>query len=608
MRWSPDLRTHCIGLAVVLMAIYGQSLSFPFQFDDGHSIVQNPHVRSLANVPSFFLDASMFSVDASLTMYRPLVLTSYAFNYAVSGQDPWSYHLANMVLHFLTSVAVGVLARMLLGSASLAWLAAWLFAVHPIHSETVCYVSSRSESLAALAVLVAMCLHLGERRGWSGTLGVVSFAAGLMAKSSAIALLPLLLAHDLLIKRGDWRRRWRLHAAYAGVAILYVMQSRAIIVEATLSTPVRSYSEQWWTQVKALAYYVQLLVVPRGLSVDHQFLISDSLIDPYAAMSTALVLSLAGIAIVTRNGWALFLGAWFLAALAPASLVPLNVLVNEHRLYLAAAAALFGIGSLVRSDVRARRGLLWIIPILAVLASQRGEAWASAQSLWQDAATKGPGMARPIIMLGFEAERRGDRAATIRAMSAALQRDSTFVPAYVSLSNAHLDLGQIERASQVAQTATRVRADSARTWIQLAQVENVIALRARDGLRKRAFEASAKAYLRALELSPEDADLHDNLGNTYQTLGRPGEAVAHHERAIALKPDRVESRLNYGNVLLMLGQLEDAVEQYRRVLAQDPEYVRAWLNLSLTLQRLGQDEEAAQAIARARGLGWEPTP
>jgi tetratricopeptide (TPR) repeat protein len=176
------------------------------------------------------------------------------------------------------------------------------------------------------------------------------------------------------------------------------------------------------------------------------------------------------------------------------------------------------------------------------------------------------------------------------------------------LSNAHLDLGQIERASQVAQTATRVRADSARTWIQLAQVENVIALRARDGLRKRAFEASAKAYLRALELSPEDADLHDNLGNTYQTLGRPAEAVAHHERAIALKPDRVESRLNYGNVLLMLGQLEDAVEQYRRVLAQDPEYVRAWLNLSLTLQRLGQDEEAAQAIARARGLGWEPTP
>ena len=618
-------RTQIIGLAVVLFAIYGQSLEFPFQFDDGHSIYENPHIRSLENVPSFFADPTKFSADASLMMYRPMVLSSYAINHAVSQLAPWSYHVLNVVLHLLTAVTVGFLARRLLASTAMGWVASWLFALHPIHSEVVYYVSSRSESMAVLAVLVALLLHLkkssaaNESRRWLHLGALLSFTAGLCAKSAAIVLLPILLINDLLIERESLRRRWREHLAFWGVATVYLLQTRSIIAKATVVTPVRSYAEQWWTQVKALAYYLHLLVVPRGLSVDHQFLISDSVFGPFAAAAAAVILSLAALALwfaladgsqeSQRKKWSLFLVLWFLAALAPASLVPLNVLVNEHRLYLAGVAFALGLASVVRTDSRARRGVLLALPLMALLALQRGEVWASSEALWQDAARKGPGMARPFIMLGFEYQRQGDDIASIDAFEAALARDSSFVAGYVALSEAHLRQGDARKARSVAREATRVQSDSASVWSQLAQTERAVGMAATSvEARQRAFEASAEAFRQALQLMPDEADFHDNLGSMYQELDRALEALPHHERAVALEPARAISRLNYGNALFMLKNYSAASEQYRRAVEIEPDFVDAWDNLAVALVQMDLHMEAVAAkrqsnLLRKRGGG-----
>ncbi|MBT3342795.1 MAG: tetratricopeptide repeat protein [Gemmatimonadetes bacterium] len=594
-----------LGLAVVLAVIYGSSLDFPFQFDDGHSIVENPHIRSFANVPSFFVDPAMFSVDPSLMMYRPVVLTSYALNYLISQLHPWSYHLLNLLTHLSVVLGVGLLARQLTRSAEGGWLAAWLFAVHPIHSEAVYYISSRSESLACLAVLVAFLLHLRSER-WAPIGSVLLLALGLASKSVAIALLPLVLLHDTLVEPGAWRQRWQRHAALWVVALLYVMQTRSIIARATIGDPVRSYTEQWWTQVKAMSYYLHLLVIPRGLSVDHQFLISDSLLDPYAAAALAVCGSLLLVLLrLGRRRLSLFLALWFLVALAPASLVPLNVIVNEHRLYLAGVGVAIGLAALVLPNDRARRGLAWTLPLLALLTSQRGEVWASHEALWQDAVRKAPGMARPHIMLGQVYQLQGDDARTIKWLDAALVRDSTYAPAYVSLSDAHARLGDMEAAARMARRGAHVLPDSVGMWSHLAQIERTVAMASSSGsARSAAFEASALAYEHALRLSPDDADLHDNLGNTYQELGRPGQALPHHQRAVFLRPTRAVSRLNHGNVLFMMGDLKGAAAEYRTAIRLAPNDAAAWASLSLVLQRLEHVEDAASAWKRAQALGW----
>jgi Tfp pilus assembly protein PilF len=340
------------------------------------------------------------------------------------------------------------------------------------------------------------------------------------------------------------------------------------VARAVVEAPVRGYDEQLWSQVKAFIYYAKLMFVPRGLSVDHQFQLSSSIVDPYAASALALLASISVIVWRLGRRWpeAPFYALWALVGLLPASLIPLNVIVNEHRLYLAGVAFAIACACLTgRSQTRPAvgRGMGTAIVLLAVLAFQRGDAWASTESLWEDAASKGPAMARPWFLLGTEYLHQGRIGEGMAAVERAVERDPNLLAAHVTLA---------ETARQQAFVA-----DADRSW----------------------WERSARAYERAIELAPDDLSLRGNLGNTYQELGRADLALPHHRRATAMDPANPETRLNLGNTYLMLDRLKEAEVEYGAVLELAPEYSEAWRNLSVLYTRSGRAQDAAQAAAAA---------
>ena len=333
--------TSVLGHAAIgflTFALYANTLGHPFHYDDVHSIVDNPHIRELGRIPSFFVDPTTFSHNADNAMYRPLLLAGFAVNYALGGYEVVGYHLVAIFLHWLCALLVGAIAKQMSGDAQAGLFAAALFAVHPIQSEPVNYISSRSEIQAAFFALLACAVYLrGGAR--SAPWVVAAFAAGVLSKSTAIVVPALLLAYKLLVER-RWPESKGLFAALAGVAALYLFAVRSMVLKATVGQPVRPYAEQFWTQVKAMVFYLKMLVWPSNQSVDHQFLISDSPFDPFSASAAFFLLSLIWWVHCRRRRHpmiALAL-AWFFIVLAPASLIPLNVLVNEHRLYLATAA------------------------------------------------------------------------------------------------------------------------------------------------------------------------------------------------------------------------------------------------------------------------------
>ena len=147
---------HAVILFVCGTGIYIEAVGHRFHYDDFHSIVENPHIRTLANVGRFFLDPSQFSTHGHNPMYRPVVLASYAVNHAVDGLNPRGYHLFNVLLHGINGILVYALLRALTPTA-VAFFAACLFAIHPINSEAANYVSSRSEMLMA-GFFLASCI------------------------------------------------------------------------------------------------------------------------------------------------------------------------------------------------------------------------------------------------------------------------------------------------------------------------------------------------------------------------------------------------------------------------------------------------------------------
>ena len=367
-------------------------------------------------------------------------------------------------------------------------------------------------------------------------------------------------------------------------------------------------------------YYLKLLWIPHGLSVDHQFLISESISEPLVVLACTALLSILFIAAAgsARWGQALFLVSWWCLALAPASIVPLNVLINEHRLYLPAAILALGIGSLVppQSQLQGsrwtrRRALVCfsvalVCCALAVTTVQRNRIWRSASTLWSDAATKAPLMARPHIYLGELAEKENDRPAAMAAFRTVLERDPNYVPAFLKLKDFIVDdSGDLTEAAALLQAGLKVNPSSADLLGGLADIYRRLAQTEKGELARSWFVKARGAYERAVALDPMNAAFLNNLGNTNQALGEPAKALGFHLRALDLDPGDAATSLNLGNAHFMMGEFNAALESYRKAVELDPRFREAWMSLGALLHRVGDVNGALEARRRLGAIEAE---
>ena len=202
-------------LLVLLVAAYSNSFRDGFHFDDFHQIVENPNVRDLGNIPAFFYSAGMGSVNTSLRGYRPVTYSSFSLSYAVSGYSPGGYRLFNLLLHFLNALLVYAIVRRVVstrggdsGGEWAALIAAAAFALHPVQTNAVTYISGRAVLLASFFSLASFYCFLRFRSGggyaWGAALPVL-FLLGLLSKEMAVAL-PALCWHTTSCL-SDRRRR-----------------------------------------------------------------------------------------------------------------------------------------------------------------------------------------------------------------------------------------------------------------------------------------------------------------------------------------------------------------------------------------------------------------
>jgi tetratricopeptide (TPR) repeat protein len=611
------LRSRYLPLLVlaVPVVVYLNAWQNPFHYDDRHALLDNPHIRTLANLPAFFVDPRLFSANPDFAMYRPLLLCTFALNHALSGYEVWSYHLFNLALHLWAAWLVFRLGELLLGDRAWAGLAALLFGAHPVNSEAVNYLSSRSEVLAGAFLLWGLRCFLGRRGpGWVGG----AFLAGLLTKSTAIALPAVLACHQLIFPGRPLKQERRLYLVLGGLALAYVLGTWRFLHKAALSAPVRSYGEQWWSQVKGVVFYLKLLLWPSGLNVDHQFQVSDSLFDPFAASAFALVLSLLWLAFRhrRRHPLPLFLLLFGLLALAPASLVPLNVLVNEHRLYVPSAAfalaLAYGAGRLTRKwgEGVGWAGLAAVVG-LGIATFARNQVWKSELSLWSDAVAKAPDMARPRFVLAAALAQAGELGRAIQTMEEGLKRDPNFLAGYASIGQWWKDQGDLGRAAGAYTRGLQVpptgkpdeQAQRAGLWAGLGEVRGPAA----EAQGQPAdWQGSLQAYQKALELVPDQSDLYNNAGNVLQELGRPAEALALHQRALELNPADPRTWVNLGFDHFALKDLAAARGDFARAAELAPDYALAWINLAVVQEQLGDRQGAAESRRRAARLGGRP--
>ena len=578
-RWMP-------GLGLLVTVVFWQTIDHGFHFDDDNTIVHNPSIQSPVQWARVWTDPGAFSRTPGAGMYRPLLLSTFIANHAWSGLDGWSWHAVNVALHAGVSVLATLLALRLGCRPMPSLVAGSLFALHPLCVEPVSYISSRSELLATAFLLVCLLGHIRSRQAggtWRHTaLSAAALAAGLACKATAATAPLLILAYELIVARSPPRQALRRLLPAAAILSGYLVIVRGLLSEALLVAPVRDMGSQLATQIKALSYYARLLLVPHPLSVEHPFAVARwSEVEPLMGL---LLLISCGLVVYRASDHRLqFLLAWPLLVLLPTIVVPLNMLVAEHRLY-PALAGLVPVGAYLMPGLRPLRpGLVAFAVLLLALTVQRVGVWASERALWEDATrwTRAP---RPHVRLALVERAEGNLALAEAHLRRALEADPGYAPAWNNLGNLQRQSGDMAAAE-----ASYLRA-LARLPSYPEALTNLAALRVEQGR----LDEGLALYERALEVHPQHDQIHNNMGTVLLRLEHMERAEHHLRRALELGGG-APVWFNLSGALEGQGRTREATQALRRAVSIDPTYAPAWLHLGNLLAAGGLRSEAHDA-------------
>ena len=548
--WGWVFAAICIALA---LAVYAPALNGPFVLDDfdlmeGASVVRQPDAKQL------------------MRSMRPALMLTFIANHRIAGGfEPFGFHLVNVLLHGLNAILLWRLLAALFGRIELderlrafrnlfVYGLPLLWLLSPIQTESVAYISSRSEVLGATFYLGGLWAFVAwrDRCRWA-TAGLVMacFVGAVLTKQDKLTLPAVILLLDyLLLSRGDWRGLKKSAVTY-GLFVVGAVAGFFFVVKPALSSQSAGFGLDWqeysFTQLRMYFRYIGQLIAPFGLNHDPDIAASSSLMEHFSWLALLALLAIVGAAVWFRRRapLAVFGALFFLLTLAPTtSFVPIADFAAERRLYLPAIGfflvLLWGLTRLF--DLRSKAPYGVVAALLLVYAGgtwARAAVWSDDLRLWQDAVAKSPEKERPWTWLGRVYHQRGDRIKAQQSWERALEvvEKETEEHAFL-LGNLGLLEAQAKnwaKAAELYQEAVGMYRQAPQIWAQLAVAQMRLG-RSEEGWES--FEQAMKYHWR---LGPEVYKLR---GQELYQAGRYAEAARDFQAALAYSPDDEDARYN----------------------------------------------------------------
>ncbi|MFC1549286.1 tetratricopeptide repeat protein [Nitrospirota bacterium] len=550
-------------LIIAGLVAYSGTLDQPFHYDDIGNIAENPLIRDIRNIPRFFFD-----IKGPAIAVRPLTSATFALNYSISGLDTTSYHVLNIALHIINGLLLYFLVlkctrRLAMdrqrGSMT-ALVAALLFMVHPVQTESVTYLVTRSMLLAALFYFLGFLVFLlavESRKGrwaFAFAMGFISFL-GMGSREDFVTFPLMLFTFDyVFVSDGSFKkviRNFNLHVpAWLGMLYLgYLVISHDYISAGFGEVGIGPY-EYFITQSRVHWTYLRMLVLPIGQNIDHDYSVSVSLLEPrtlIAFLGYWVIWASSALLVVRRPAVSMLI-LWFMITLTPASsIVPLADVIFEHRLYISSAGffVLFAL-LLVRIQNMAVLAGLTVLLAVTLTAStySRNLVWETEVSLWKDSVRKSPLKPRPRFSLGAAYLNMGHNEIAIREFNHALELRPIYPIADFNLGYAYLHMDQVDMAIKHFRSALRAEPEYYKARDKLT-----IALR-----KKGLYDESIREANIIIKYYPGDIGALSNLALAYLMKGEAALALEYLNEAIQLDPARPASYEILAGVYNWLGK------------------------------------------------------
>ncbi len=548
--WMPPWWTWLIGLGSLFLVFeaYGPALHSPFVLDDLYLLYTDPTAPSIPLL-------------RWLSFQRPLLMFSYWLNFQAGATDPHVYHVTNVVLHFIVSAVVMLIAMRLLDWAgvsgrmrtALAVFSGGIFLLHPLQTESVAYVASRSEVLSVLFYYSAFAVFIysnREKMTWLRAISVVVlFGAAAATKEHTLTLPALILLTDFFWRRGGLRKNGVLYALLAlvctaGAAVVWKLLLGANTAGFRMKD--LSPASYFFTQCRVIWVYIRMFFLPFGQNIDPDVPISTGVFDYGAIYGLVALLALTAVAWIYRKRWPLAsFGVFvFLLLIAPTStVIPIRDVLAERRVYLPFLGLILVVLEPLRRLQFAQAVGACAAALLAstVLTYQRSDVWSSPLTLWQDSVAKSPNKVRPRFQLAFAQHfQLGDCAAAVGNYEAASRLEAPDYLLLVDWANALDCAGKEDDAVQVFARAINLNDGRPEAFVGLSAIYG----------KQRKLQEALNVLSRAEALDPGIAQIYVNRGGIYELQGNHVAAISEYRRAVAVDPANRSAR----EALRRLGQ------------------------------------------------------
>lgn len=612
----------------------GQSLNGDFvNFDDQLYVTDNALVQQH--------DFGSMITGGSAGNYHPITMISLGLNHLASGNHPFSFHLINWLLHLLNTAFVFLLVRAITSGKE--WVAAFtalLFGIHPMHVESVAWISSRKDVLFACFYLLAMLNHWRYRERPKVAGYALTLLFGLLALGAKPAAVTLPFALALLDYLRDGKVQINLLFRHLPLLVLAVIIGWTTVQlqsqDAIGDLDQYSLFEKLGFAAYGIFFYVWKAILPTGLSAMHPY---PKLGESWPAMMYASLLitpaMITGWFLLARkNRLILFAGAFFLLnLLLVLQLVSVGrAIAAERYTYLPYIGLFLGLGLLL--DLTTKKQQQLVMAGVGVLTAfclyttiERTTVWKDSESLWTDVIETypsdwyayvgrgnfyrdtgqderaltdyassiqyGPQQFRNYFGYGDQLRKMGRLQEAIQAYDRGISVNPNYGPAYVNRGQFLYEAGQTQDALANLNLAVALSPDEPQAFNNRGNV--LLALKQTD--------EAINDYNQALQLKPDHAQAWYNRGNCYVAKQDFKAAVNDFMRALEYDPTYLDAYNNLGNAYFQMGNLEAAGQAFTQLVTLHPSYAQGWLNRSIVRSQLGRNTEALADAQRAKQLG-----
>jgi protein O-mannosyl-transferase len=600
-------------------------------WDDELYLIQNEAIRTLdlESIKKMFALTSVYGGN-----YHPLVALSNAIEYSIAGLDPQLYHIVNLVLHLLNTFLVFIFIKKLTrGNDIVAALVSVLFGVHPMHVESVAWLSERKDVLYSLFYLLAMNSYMKFKEGRGSLqiiLSLIFFVLSLLSKSMAVTLPVVLVAIDYFYDESFSLKKQLNKVPFFALSLLFgILTIQTQSAQNYVGAYNYNFLEKVLISTYALMYYVVKMILPIQLSTLVPFPRTGIPVLYYLGPVFVAVLAFLSFKIKGEAGKLLRFGLWFYVGSIFVVLQFVSVgaaVVCERYTYmpyigLFFIAAMFLHRYLINNPSKTKMFNMLTLAIVAVLGIAtflRTQVWKDGVTLWRDTTQKngetadyawyGLGNALNEQYKNYIAENY-PRGVPNPIPADVAERRKEILDAYNTSTKINDQFPNYLLNGAAAKSDFGLRDEALKDYNRAIQLNPNFdqALYNRGIMRNENgdFAGAIEDYTKALAVK-STYQTYFNRAISYKAMNRFDEAIADYKKVIELNPEFINAYTNLGNVYFGVKQYEQALIYYNQALAKQPTDANSLRNRGAVYLSMGNKQQACADFAAAAANGSEP--